>query len=127
MTELTKKQQAFVAHKAAGCTNKDAAIAAGYAVGSAAQAGDRLAKHPAIRKALNAASPAKGNGAATYAIKRGDYADSKAFLQDAMNNVQLPIGLRVDAAKALLPYEHARMGETGKKETAKEKSTGHCT
>lgn len=122
MTELTKKQQAYVKHKIAGCTNKDAAIAAGYAVGSAAQAGDRLAKHPAVRKALNAASPAKGKGVDTRAIKRGDYADSKAFLHDAMNNVELPIGLRMDAAKALLPYEHARMGETGKKEKAKEKA-----
>lgn len=119
MTELTKKQKAFVAHKAAGCTNKDAALAAGYAPGSAAQAGDRLAKHPAVRKALNAARPAK-EGVDTYVMKRGDYADSKAFLQDAMNNAQLPIGLRMDAAKALLPYEHARMGEKGKKEMAKD-------
>jgi hypothetical protein len=44
-----------------------------------------------------------------------DYADSKTFPQHAMNNAQLPIGLRMDAAKALLPYEHARMGEKGKK------------
>lgn len=33
---------------------------------------------------------------------------------------QLPVAMRADAAKQLLPYKHARMGETGKKQTKKE-------
>jgi len=124
MTELTKKQQAFVTHKVAGCTNKDAAIAAGYAVGSAAQAGDRLAKHPAIRAALKAAGKATPGVDAkpTNAPKmpRDKYADPKDFLLDVMNLAALPVAVRADAAKQLLPYMHARMGETGKKETKRQ-------
>jgi hypothetical protein len=30
--------------------------------------------------------------------------------------------MRADAAKQLLPYKHVRLGETGKKETAKDKA-----
>lgn len=39
-----------------------------------------------------------------------------------MNLDGLPIAVRADAALKLMPYMHARMGETGKKETAKEKA-----
>jgi len=125
MTAMTKKQKAFVAHKVAGCTNRDAAIAAGYAPGSAAQAGDRLAKHPAVRKAINAsakATPGVDMKTGVPSMPRDKYADPKAFLLDVMNLDGLPIAVRADAAKQLLPYMHARMGETGKKETAKEKA-----
>lgn len=124
MTELTKKQQAFVTNKAAGCTNRDAAIAAGYAPGSAAQAGDRLAKHPAVRSAIKAATQTtpgvdtKPPHAPT--MPRAKYGDPITFLEDVMNHQQLPVAMRADAAKQLLPYKHARMGETGKKQTKKE-------
>lgn len=123
MTAMTKKQQAFVTHKVAGCTNRDAAIAAGYAPGSAAQAGDRLAKHPAVRKAIASATkatPGVDSKVGTPTMPRSKYADPKTFLLDVMNLGTLPIAVRADAAKQLLPYMHARMGETGKKETAKE-------
>lgn len=36
-----------------------------------------------------------------------------------MNLATLPVAVRADAAKQLLPYMHARMGETGKKENAR--------
>lgn len=124
MTELTKKQQAFATNKALGCTNRDAAIAAGYAPGSAAQAGDRLAKHPAVRNAIKAAAKiAPGVDTKTVnapAMPRAKYADPITFLEDVMNHAQLPVAMRADAAKQLLPYKHARMGETGKKQTKKE-------
>lgn len=126
MTELTKKQQAFATHKAAGCTNRDAAIAAGYAPGSAAQAGDRLAKHPAIRSAIKVATKttlgADTKTTNTPTMPRAKYGDPITFLEDVMNHQQLPVAMRADAAKQLLPYKHARMGETGKKETKKEKA-----
>lgn len=123
MTAMTKKQQAFVTHKVAGCTNRDAAIAAGYAPGSAAQAGDRLAKHPTVRKAIAAATkvtPSVDTKTGAPTMPRGKYNDPKSFLLDVMNLDGLPIAVRADAAFKLMPYMHARMGETGKKETAKE-------
>ncbi|MDQ3268373.1 MAG: hypothetical protein M3P47_06605, partial [Pseudomonadota bacterium] len=54
--------------------------------------------------------------------------DPKAFLLAVMNNADTDAGLRIDAAKALLPFMHTKPGE-GKKETQSQKaqaaSTGH--
>jgi hypothetical protein len=50
------------------------------------------------------------------------YADPLTFLTDVMNHTHLPIAMRADAAKQLLPYTHARIGEKGKKETAKDRA-----
>ncbi|MBB1471826.1 terminase small subunit [Luteimonas sp. MC1782] len=122
MAKMTPKQQSFVTHKAAGCTNRDAAVAAGYAVGGAAQAGDRLMKHPAIRKALKDVAPTSGVAIQPPAMPKDHYADPMSFLVDVMNHQQLPIAVRADAAKQLLPYQHARMGEVGKKQTAKDRA-----
>lgn len=125
MTKLTDKQLAFVVNKAAGVANRDAAIAAGYAVAGAAVAADKLMRNPAIRSAIKAAAkptPGVDTKAAAPVMPRDKYADPKAFLLDVMNLGTLPIAVRADAAKQLLPYMHARMGETGKKETAKEEA-----
>lgn len=125
MTKLTDKQMAFVVNKAAGVANRDAAIAAGYAIAGAAVAADKLMRNPAIRSALKAAgkaTPAMDMKAGVPTMPRGSYDDPKAFLVDVMNLEGLPIAVRADAAKQLLPYMHARMGETGKKEKAKEKA-----
>lgn len=46
-------------------------------------------------------------------------ADPRAFLQDAMKNIALDLDTRMDAAKALLPYHHAkRAPETAAGEVA---------
>lgn len=45
--------------------------------------------------------------------------DPAVFLERAMNNPKLDEKLRVDAAKALLPFKHAKLGETGKKDQQK--------
>jgi phage terminase small subunit len=47
-------------------------------------------------------------------------ADPKVFLLAMMNNGEADVKLRVDAAKALLPFMHRRAGEDGKKGEAKE-------
>lgn len=117
--KLTEKQRQFILNKLAGCTNRDAAVAAGYAVGSASAAADKLMAMPAIRAALKV-TPGVDTKAGTPTMPRSKYADPKTFLLDVMNLDGLPIAVRADAAKQLLPYMHARMGETGKKETAKE-------
>jgi phage terminase small subunit len=124
--QLTEKQRLFVSNKAGGCTNRDAAIAAGYAVGSASQAAEKLMAMPSIRAALKAATKATGGvdikPANVSKMPKANYPNAMAFLIDAMNLASLPIAMRVDAAKALLPYQHAKLGETGKKEAANEKA-----
>jgi phage terminase small subunit len=118
MTKLTDKQEAFVANKAAGVANREAAIAAGYAQGSADVAAHRLMQKPAIKAAIKAAGGGKKGtrDVTTPKMPRAKYSDPVTFLEDVMNHTELPIAMRADAAKQLLPYKHARMGETGKKE-----------
>lgn len=125
MKDLTPKQRQFVANKAAGCTNRDAAISAGYSVAAASSTADKLMVNPAIKSAIKAATKAAPgvdakSGAPT--MPKANYTDSMEFLKDAMNHKGLPIALRGDYAKALLPYQHARLGETGKKEKAKDRA-----
>ena len=130
MTKLTEKQQAFVANKAAGVTNRDAAIAAGYAVAGAAVSADKLMRNPAIRRAIKAATkdaqPVDAKSDAPV-MPRARYTDAMTFLKDVMNHAGLPIAMRADAAKQLLPYMHARIGELGKKEKAKERAHANAT
>lgn len=115
---LTEKQRQFIAGKIAGVANRDAAIAAGYSVAGAAVAADKLMKNPAVLAAITAGAPNVSSKANTVPVMpREKYADPKVFLLDVMNMATLPIAVRADAAKQLLPYQHAKMGEIGKKET----------
>lgn len=126
MTKLNSMQAAFAENKAAGLSNIDAALAAGYAPKAAQQTATKLMQHPGIRAAIKAAT--KGQDVDTKpgnapTMPKAHYADPIAFLTDVMNHAQLPIAVRADAAKQLLPYKHARLGELGKKEKAKENAT----
>ncbi|KPY88941.1 terminase small subunit [Pseudomonas syringae pv. tagetis] len=149
---LTPKKRAFVDAVRGGASNKDAAVAAGYAASSAAQAGARLAKDPFVMEALTgsavnkkvnkfvkgsspaAASPAAPVGEHGQAEEQPDvafdlskalrFSDPKDFLLATMNDFAAEAKLRVDAAKALMPFIHPRKGESGKKETAKDKAAG---
>ena len=42
--------------------------------------------------------------------------DPAEFLESVMGNVTVDLDARMDAAKALLPYRHAKPGAAGKKE-----------
>lgn len=44
------------------------------------------------------------------------YDDPEKFLRAVMNDSMTDAKLRIDAAKALMPYVHPRKGEGGKKE-----------
>jgi len=138
---LTPKQRAFVVAVQGGASNKDAAIAAGYAAPSASVAGSRLAKHPSVMAALAKAGINKnvnappGNTvppvgaeklpeeplAGGFDLARAlRHSDPKDFLLAVMNDLESEAKLRVDAAKALMPFVHSRKGEGGKKDAAKE-------
>jgi phage terminase small subunit len=46
--------------------------------------------------------------------------DPLIFLRDVMNDNEADARLRIDAAKALMPYIHQRIGDQGKKEGRQE-------
>lgn len=136
---LTGRKLKFAAAVLAGFSNKEAAIRAGYSPATASQAGSRLVKDPdvaahikgeknCVKKLSSAASDAApatdlGPDAPSEHVSQGFdisrvmlFSDPKEFLKAAMNDTKLDHKLRLDAAKALLPFEHQRMGEGGKKE-----------
>jgi phage terminase small subunit len=127
---LTSKQAAFVAAYLVDSNGKKAAIKAGYSASGAEVAASRLLRHPKVAAALK---KAKADAAATAKSARPEppapkfnlatalqHKDPRAFLLAAMNDVDLEPKLRVDAAKALMPFEFAKKGEAGKKEQAQE-------
>lgn len=131
---LTSKKRLFADAVLAGKSNKEAAVVAGYSVKTASAAGARLAKDKDVVLYLVAArvygesKAPKGDGSRT-AHKPGvafdlaaltNFRDPKAFLMAAMNDGAMEDRLRLDAAKALLPYTHQRKGEGGKKDAQQE-------
>jgi phage terminase small subunit len=141
---LTPKKRRFIDALREGASKKDAAIAAGYSEKTASAAGSRLAKDLDViaeLHKLNALGPVKGavnknegdpatrgssitpsadvqdGGESRFDLARAlNYSDPKAYLLAAMNDREMDPKLRVDAAKALMPFVHQRKGETGKKE-----------
>lgn len=121
MADFTEKQSQFIANKVAGMQNRDAAIAAGYSERSADTQAGKLMMRDDITDAIGLA---RGDAAddSDDAGMRTDYPDSLSFLQDAYNNPKLSKSMRLSAAVAALPYEHAKLGEQGKKEKAKDRA-----
>lgn len=124
---LTGKKRLFAEALMAGKSNKEAALAAGYSAASASAAGSRLAKDKDVlshlqRKAKAVEKHAEKSADATEATGAFDlsqalaHRDPRAFLLAAMNDAELEPKLRIDAAKALMPFEFAKKGESGKKE-----------
>lgn len=121
---LTGKKKAFAEAAFAGKSNKDAAIAAGYSKATASPAGSRLVKDKdviAYLAKLKAAAEKGGDvepdPAPTFDLNAAmQHKDPRVFLMAAMNDVELAPKLRIDAAKALMPFEHQKLGEGGKKD-----------
>jgi phage terminase small subunit len=124
---LTGKKRAFADAVLAGFSNKEAAIRAGYSAATAAQAGARLVKDKDVAAHIGAhkkAPPSKVPQAApppapkpTFDINAAlMHSDPRAFLLAAMNDQELDARLRIDAAKALMPFTHSKLGEGGKKD-----------
>lgn len=127
MTKMTPKQAAFIANKAAGLNNRAAAEAAGYTMASADVRASELMRRPDIKAAIKVAAKSQGVAITTDAKAapsrmRPKYASSLALLQHTYNNPDMPESVRMRAAEQALPYEHARIGEQGKKEKAKERA-----
>ncbi|MGV7210490.1 terminase small subunit [Oxalobacteraceae bacterium A2-2] len=136
---LTGRKRAFADAKLAGLSNKDAAIAAGYSAATASAAGSRLVKNAEVsqylaeqakelrKRGAGKAAPATGKAAAKAPATKPErppfdlaallhHSDPKAFLKAVMNEPTVDIKHRVDAAKSLMPFEHKKLGEGGKKD-----------
>jgi phage terminase small subunit len=126
---LTGKKRAFADAVLAGFSNKEAAIRAGYSAATASQAGARLVKDKdvAAHIAANKKQAPKGAGVPadpppppprpTFDVSAAlMHSDPRAFLLAAMNDGELDPKLRIDAAKALMPFTHNKLGEGGKKD-----------
>ena len=123
---LTEQQRKYAEARMAGLSIKDSALAAGCPPKTASQAGSRLEKHPSVlahlarlKKIESDSTPAAGRD--TVAQNHGEdeaefFEDPKDLLKHAMNDRALDMKARLQAAIALLPFEHQKLGESGKKE-----------
>lgn len=133
---LNDKQELFARNMAAGQNQAESCINAGYSKNGAAAAASRLMRNPEIlarieelraqpaelnndvNKVVNNVNKAVKSASADPPVQTVPDNDPMLFLQSVINDERWPPKLRVDAAKALMPYVHARIGEAGKKETA---------
>jgi phage terminase small subunit len=122
---LTGKKRAFADAVLAGFSNKEAAIRAGFSEKTASAAGSRNVKDPDVKAYLDQrrhtpetagakALPAPGPGNDAIEIPPTD--DPVEFLTKVMNEPAADLRLRMDAAKAMLPFKHQKLGEGGKKD-----------
>ncbi len=127
---LTGKKKAFADAVLAGKSNKDAAIAAGYSEKTASAAGSRIVKEPDVKAYLDkhrqepkdSVAPPPDDWPKFDLNAVLTHSDPMAFLRAAMNDAELDPKQRIEAAKAMLPYTHKRLGEGGKKETRQEEA-----
>jgi phage terminase small subunit len=126
MTNFTQRQQAYIENRASGLKQKQAAIAAGYSAATAEKQAGNMERQATIKSAIAKAKRDKGKPATeeepVFGMPKSHYTDSKEFLIDIMNHKMLPLAARAEYAKALLPYQHARIAEKSKKDDAKDKA-----
>lgn len=122
---LTKQQSAYAEARFAGAGKRDAALAAGCPPKTATQAAAKLEKHPNViahlarLKSLESdASPAAGRDPVPEGVELSGefFEDPKDLLRHAMNDRRLDPKTRIQAAVALLPFEHQKLGESGRKD-----------
>lgn len=124
---LTEQKLKYVALRKAGVRQKEAAIAAEYSARTAAQQASRLESDPEVREAIYGEKKTVVQEVApqeSVATDEKYYEDAKDFLLAEMNDPKKAPSIRHDAAKALLPYQHAKIGETGKKKTREDEAKG---
>lgn len=135
---LTEKKKAFAQAKMNGANNKEAAISAGCPEKSSSSAGTRLEKDPDVIAYIDRLKKATPEQVVKHEAKplttnstiktAENLPDPLAFLTEIWTDPVEDMKLRLDAAKAALPYFHGKVAEKGKKETkaddAKKAATG---
>lgn len=132
---LSEKMKKFAQAVVDGLSNKEAAISAGYAEKTASQAGSKLRKDPEIsvhieklkadkegRNLTSEKPKVKPIEASSYEDEdpiEDEYStdDPLDFLISVMKNGGNEMMLRVNAARAALPYKHGKIADQGKKQT----------
>lgn len=134
MSTLTSKMLLYVDARANGLKGRAAALAAGYSAAGADVVSARLNGDPRIQKAIAAAKRRASRAAEKEAgvededegkkppKMKAKYTSSLDVLRDTYNNPKMADSVRIDAAKAALPFEHARLSDAGKKEKAKDRA-----
>lgn len=130
MQKMTEMQRAYAQNRAAGLNQRESAVAAGYAAPTADRQGATLEKRADIQKAIKEFRKGRKDAGVEVSLDadernkmpKAKYTDSIVFLTDLMNHKHVPLAMRADAAKQLLPYQHARIAEKGKKENTKERA-----
>lgn len=137
---MTEQKQRYADARRKGVTKKEAAVLAGCPEQTASQAASRYEKDPDVIAAIARANhleaigatpepaPAPAAATVTPAEPQADPEpfipagadDPLVFLHQVMNDPRADPKLRVDAAKTLASYKHAKPGEKGKKEQAAE-------
>lgn len=132
---LNESQELFFKATLRGEKPEQAAISAGLSPKTAKAAGFRMRKHPAIVAALAAvgigtkATPTSKPEANPeesepdiVTIDIPETEDSLVFLGALMNCPKAGVKARLEAAKALAPFQHPRVGEKGKKESKQDQA-----
>ncbi|WP_109512790.1 terminase small subunit [Pseudomonas ovata] len=130
---LTDKKRRFVDALLSGASNREAAISAGYSEKTASQAGSKLAKDADVLAEFGnhlhqkAASSTKvkpsqkvkakcPEDGAPDAPSFAETEDPQIFLTELMNSGDADLRMRLEAAKALMPYKHGKVADQGKKD-----------
>lgn len=132
---LSEKMKKFAQAVVDGLSNKEAAISAGYAEKTASQAGSKLRKDPEIIVYIEKLKADKEGRSLTSEkpkvkpVEASSYEDEDPiedqystddpldFLISVMKNGGNEMMLRVNAARAALPYKHGKIADQGKKQT----------
>ena len=128
---LTAKKKAFAQAKHDGANNKEAAIFAGCSPETASQAGSRMAKDSDVIAQIERLKCVKGVNNDVKPnpkpiVTKNDIStaserpDPLKFLEEIWTDPVEDMKMRMDAAKAALPYFHGKVADKGKKETKTE-------
>jgi phage terminase small subunit len=79
-----------------------------------------LTEEPPAATPAPAEPPVKMAPSLARQMPEADSSDPKIWLRAVMMSAETDPRFRLEAAKALLPYEHAKIGEGGKKEQQKD-------
>lgn len=113
-----------------GKTPEEAAIHAGYEGEAIPGAAAQLIQHPEIKAFVERHKAAKpefklpplpGQTEMVGAIPTSN-GDPMKMLESVMDNPHVDLAKRMDAAKSLMPFKYAKLGELGKKEKQQAKA-----
>lgn len=117
---LTERKRKFAEALMRGERKTDAARQAGYSAATASQMANKLGKDADVLRYMESKRGVESSGKPDVLALALTYDDPIAFLKAVMNDSGEDIKLRVDAAKAMLPYMHQKKGEGGKKDARQE-------